>query len=327
MLGQNNSPFSERLATEENGLSINNLNGRLQLLADAKKRALDMVNYIKTSQKGNDKIGAGRPNENNRLATKIENCGSYLAFKYYFTKDEVRLAGAKTCRKALLCPFCARGRASRYAQAYHSRVGHVLSENRLLKPYMVTVTVADGEQLSERFIHLHNSLKQLMQLRRNSFKGQKQCEASKALGGVYSIEVKRGKNSQLWHPHAHAVWLCQDIPDSQKLSKEWKNITGDSYIVDVREIDGFQGLLEVFKYALKFSEMTLHDNWEAFKTLTRKRLVNSFGNLRGVELPETVLDAPIDDDLLPYILYFYRYMKGGYSFVKQEQHEAEGVGL
>ena len=49
------------------------------------------------------------------------------------------------------------------------------------------------------------------------------------------------------------------------------------------EIDGF---LETFKYALKFSDLPLQDNWEAYKTLKGKRLINSFGVLRGVEVPE-----------------------------------------
>jgi len=323
IVGQNNSPFSDSLATEENGLSIDNLQARLDILAGAKSHALDMSNYIKDYQNGNDKLGAGRPTDNNRLATNIATCGNLLVFKHYITKDEVRLAGAKTCRKALLCPFCARGRATRYAQAYHSRVGQVISKNPLLVPYMVTVTVADGEQLHERFTHLHNSLKKMMQLRRDTLKGRKYCEAVKASGGVYSIEVKRGQNSKLWHPHAHAIWLCEEAPNSQKLSQEWKEITGDSFIVDVRPINGFEGLLEVFKYALKFSEMTLADNWEAFKTLSNKRLVNSFGDLRGVELPESVLDAPIEEEDLPFILYFFGYTKGGYTFLKEEKNDVK----
>ena len=52
---------------------------------------------------------------------------------------------------------------------------------------------------------------------------------------------------------------------------------GDSYIVDVREFYGdsvTDGFLEVFKYALKFSDMALAlaDNWEAYETLKGKGL-------------------------------------------------------
>ena len=41
------------------------------------------------------------------------------------------------------------------------------------------------------------------------------------------------------------------------LSREWHEITGDSFIVDVRPIsqdDPVSGFIEVFKYAVKFSD-------------------------------------------------------------------------
>ena len=60
------------------------------------------------------------------------------------------------------------------------------------------------------------------------------------------------------------------------------------------EIDGF---LETFKYALKFSDLELSDNLHAYKTLKGKRLINSFGALRGVEVPEELTDDDLDDDL------------------------------
>ena len=34
------------------------------------------------------------------------------------------------------------------------------------------------------------------------------------------------------------IWLCHEMPDVARLSLEWLEITGDSYIVDVREFYG-----------------------------------------------------------------------------------------
>ena len=51
--GQEKSPFSDSLATEENGLGFENLNQRLQRYAGAKSRALDMADYIKTEEVSN----------------------------------------------------------------------------------------------------------------------------------------------------------------------------------------------------------------------------------------------------------------------------------
>ena len=42
--------------------------------------------------------------------------------------------------------------------------------------------------------------------------------------------------------------------------------------------------MEVFKYAVKFSDLSLDDNWHAAQLLKGKRLLNSFGLFRGVEV-------------------------------------------
>ena len=307
---QEKSPFSDSLATEENGLGFENLNQRLQRYAGAKSRALDMVDYIKTEEVSN--------NETRKLTTKIANCASYLVFKHYYTENRVILHGMKTCREQLLCPFCALRRGAKHVKAYWDKVELVKQSDPNLKLYFVTLTVKDGESLQERYNHLVKAERRYKQQRRDALKGQKFVEYAKALGGVGSVEFKRGKNSGLWHPHMHMIWLCHEAPDAYKLSQEWEGLTGDSFIVDVRPMHGeIDGFLETFKYALKFSDLPLADNWEAFQKLKGKRLINSFGVLRGVEVPEDLTDDDLDEDL-PYMLMLYNYRKGsGYNFVEQ----------
>ena len=307
---QEKSPFSDSLATEENGLGFENLNQRLQRYAGAKSRALDMVDYIKTEEVSN--------NQTRKLTTKIANCASYLVFKHYYTENRVILHGMKTCREQLLCPFCALRRGAKHVKAYWDKVELVKQSDPNLKLYFVTLTVKDGESLQERYNHLVKAERRYKQQRRDALKGQKFVEYAKALGGVGSVEFKRGKNSGLWHPHMHMIWLCHEAPDAYKLSQEWEGLTGDSFIVDVRPMHGeIDGFLETFKYALKFSDLPLADNWEAFQKLKGKRLINSFGVLRGVEVPEDLTDDDLDEDL-PYMLMLYNYRKGsGYNFVEQ----------
>ena len=307
---QEKSPFSDSLATEENGLGFENLDHRLQRYAGAKSRALDMVDYIKTEEVSN--------NQTRKLTTKIANCASYLVFKHYYTENRVILHGMKTCREQLLCPFCALRRGAKHVKAYWDKVELVKQSDPNLKLYFVTLTVKDGESLQERYNHLVKAERRYKQQRRDALKGQKFVEYAKALGGVGSVEFKRGKNSGLWHPHMHMIWLCHEAPDAYKLSQEWEGLTGDSFIVDVRPMHGeIDGFLETFKYALKFSDLPLADNWEAFQKLKGKRLINSFGVLRGVEVPEDLTDDDLDEDL-PYMLMLYNYRKGsGYNFVEQ----------
>lgn len=311
MINENwKSPNSESLAAEENGLGFENLKHRLQRYAGAKSRALDMAEYIKNQVVQNT--------ENRKIYTRLSNCASYLVFKNYYTVDKVILYGMNVCRKQLLCPFCALRRAAKHVKAYWDKVGAVKAADSDLKLFFVTLTVKDGESLLERYNHLVRAERRYKQQRTNALKGQRFVEYAKALGGVGSVEFKRGKNSGLWHPHIHMIWLCHDAPDRNKLSQEWEALTGDSFIVDVRpmygEIDGF---LETFKYALKFSDLPLNDNWEAYKALKGKRLINSFGLLRGVEIPEDLTDDDLEADL-PYMLMLYSYKKRlGYDFVKQ----------
>ena len=114
--------------------------------------------------------------------------------------------------------------------------------------------------------------------------------------------------------HAHDLAMLRSS-DAHQLSREWEALTGDSFIVDVRpmygEIDGF---LETFKYALKFSDLELSDNLHAYKTLKGKRLINSFGALRGVEVPEELTDDDLDDDL-PYMLMLYTHTAKGQATI------------
>ena len=316
MEGQGKSPVSESLAAQETGLGFESLQSRLQRYGAGKQRALDMAEYITDSQPSN-KGNSGRNTEADRLAAKIKSCGSYLLFKHYFRVDEVRLHAMKSCKKHLLCPFCAMRRGAKYLQAYSEKVDAVLHSDSDLKPYMVTLTVKDGESLEERFRHLRNSMQRMIRQRRDALAGKRQhIEFCKALGGVHSVEFKRGKGSGLWHPHVHMVWLCRTAPDSRSLSRDWKEITGDSFIVDVRECYGetmIDGFLEVFKYALKFSDMALADNFHAFQALQKKRLVDSFGNLRGVDVPDDLTDEDIESE--PYMLLLYKFVKGsGYNF-------------
>lgn len=308
------NPLSEGIladSSEQGADGVAALPNRLGRYAVAHQRALQMADYAAN-------LGE------KKLAQKLAHCGHWLVFRHYYTVDTVRLHAADFCKKHLLCPLCAIRRGTKYLKAYMGKLNTVQAENPGLQAYMVTVTVKDGPELLERFQHLRGAMHRMTQARRDYLKApakNRHVEFAKAVGGVHSIEAKRGENSGLWHPHAHMVWLCHEAPDAEKLSREWLGWTGDSFIVDVRpfrQADIASGFAEVFKYALKFSELPLQDNWDAFETLSNKRLVDPFGCLRGVEVSEDFTDDALSDDL-PYMELFYRFFAraGGYSAVKR----------
>jgi hypothetical protein len=119
------------------------------------------------------------------------------------------------------------------------------------------------------------------------------------------------------------VALCEVPPEEGQLSREWHEITGDSFIVDVRPIDQSDlaaGFCEVFKYALKFSDMSPADTFEAFTVLEGKRLIGSAGCFRGVVVPDELVDEPLDG--LPFVQLFYRYLHGAGGYRLQQRAAA-----
>jgi hypothetical protein len=245
-----------------------------------------------------------------RVSATVHACGEWLAFRHYFTVDQVRLHAASFCRKHLLCPLCAIRRGSKALSAYLTRLEVIRTTRSDLRPFLVTLTVRDGEDLGERFRHLHTSQRELW---KRVHRGRGSVLDSVA-GAVWSYEVKRGRGSGLWHPHLHMIALAPEAPDAELLKAEWHEITGDSFIVDVRPInqeDEAAGFMEVFKYALKFSDMDPADTVAAYLELQGKRLIGSSGLFRGVVVPDALTDAPLD--LLPFVELFYRYSGSAYG--------------
>lgn len=256
-----------------------------------------------------------------RVHADLANCATYLVFHQYVTRDELRLAKAFTCKKHLLCPFCARRRAGKAVAKNQDRIIRALTENSRLKAVMVTLTVKNGSDLGERQGHLKKAFKRLLERRRDCLKkGRGRTEFRKVAGAVFSYEFTN--HGEGWHPHMHILALVDTWIDQKALSDEWQDITGDSFIVDVRRIkpnkthetlDITSGLLEVLKYAVKFQDLSTELNWQAYETLKGQRLLDSFGVLRGITEPDNLLDDLIED--LPYLELFYRYSyrKGAYD--------------
>jgi hypothetical protein len=104
--------------------------------------------------------------------------------------------------------------------------------------------------------------------------------------------------------------------DYLALQSEWLKITGDSHVLNVTAAkhldDPAQDFLEVFKYALKFSDLTPAQNLEAFQVIKSTNLLFSAGLFRGVVIPEGNLDEDLQD--LPYVELFYQYLpSSGYN--------------
>lgn len=281
---------------------------RVDRYGKAKYRALDVAEYIGHLARSQPAQGVLKD-----VAHRLASCGDYLVFRHYFTVDKVRLHAAQLCMKHLLCPLCAIRRGSRALKAYLDRWEVIRAEKTALRPFLVTLTVKDGDDLANRFAHLHRSQRELWK-RKQRGRGS---VLDGVVGAVWSYEVKRGSGSGTWHPHLHMIALAESQPCQVQLAQEWKNITLDSHVVDVRPIeqaDPVSGFLEVFKYAVKFSDQEPKDTLACYLALKAKRLIGSAGCFRGVVVPEALTDDEEDLADLPFATLFYRFLAGrGYS--------------
>ena len=215
-------------------------------------------------------------------------------------------------QKHLLCPLCAIRRGAKALAAYLARWEAIKLQNPRLQPYLVTLTVKDGDDLAERFKHLHDSQRELWK-RKQRGRGSVLDDVE---GAVWSYEVKRGSGSGAWHPHLHMIALCEAQPDAQQLATEWHAITGDSFIVDVRPISQDDPRFRLHR-GLQVRRQVQRSGGRRHRSrlgnAQGKRLLASSGCFRGVVVPDELTDDSSDLAGLPYMDMLYRFTRAGYT--------------
>ena len=320
--------ISDSLATDEiqalQSADADQHRNRISRFGLLKHRAKLQEQYLWTQVDFNSDSPSEESIEALKAATKLKECGQFLQFRNYYTVDQIKLVKAHYCNKHLLCPICAGVRAARSMKRYLERIYELMNQKRGLKPVLITLTVKNGEDLEERFKHLRRSFRTLLD-RYNDYKkkGRGFNQFCKIDGAFYSTEYTYNSKTKEWHPHIHIFALLNEWIDQEELSETWHDITLDSYIVDIRRVKktkehGYtKAVAEVCKYALKFSDLSLENTWEAYLSLKGNRLTGCFGSMYGVKLPEKLTDdLPLDD--LPYLELLYRFVFGKKSYYNLE---------
>ena len=117
---------------------IGRLLSRLDRYAVARGRALENLAHLRELQTAEDLT---------RLCASIQECGEYLAFRNFYTKDQVILSAANFCKAHLLCPLCAIRRGAKSLRAYLDRYTAIMNEHPALRLFLVTVTVKTVQTL------------------------------------------------------------------------------------------------------------------------------------------------------------------------------------
>ncbi len=270
-------------------------------------------------------------------------CASLLIFHHYYRLHRHLLRGGITCKQHLLCAPCSLRRSASYAKAYYRAIQHLLKEHADWAPVLITKTIRNSSNLGTLYQEFIKAHAKLILRRRHALQAKKirlktPTIYSAFLGGVGSYEYKRGAFSKLWHPHSHELafirfvdWKITPVREfrwrkvdgkrvqieetvykpleiESRLREEWKQLTGGSWVCDVRMVawsdqgltqndeELFGAVAEVMGYCLKMQEISPDDQVEAYRILRRRRLTYTYGALRNVELPDEAMD---DDDTIP----------------------------
>ncbi len=200
-----------------------------------------------------------------------------------------------------LCPYCAVLRGQRLAD----RVAPLVAG--MQRALLVTLTVKNGPALAERGAHLR---KQVGRLRRGV------VFRTLIAGGIYIEEITHNDRDVTWHPHAHMavdfvgddaeltvlairagmpVAMAERAPDDRRLEfvlrHQWRRLTGDSFIVDVRPLDRGD-LRELCKYTAKLADIVYVPSLvaEFCAYADGRRMVIPFGTCYAVAAELAALD-------------------------------------
>lgn len=213
--------------------------------------------------------------ENRLRSMRIRECCNQVSFRRYLETGDVQLVWANFCKYDRICIACATKRAMRMIKKFKQGIEDHNLYNKKRYYIVLTINHKKEDTLSDLMDRLMLYKERLARAYRNSKRDWQKTKSffNQFDGMVISIEVAH-KGTSWRHPHIN-ILACSDndIPTEEKymrwktnqdLLDERKAITdGTSYIHNIRKItvksDHFtrSGIGEVFKYAIKFSDLTV----------------------------------------------------------------------
>jgi hypothetical protein len=278
---------------------------------------------------GSRQVGVGlqvaeATNEERRLGERIAHCGERLIFRSPNCECDPTarplLVGANLCTHRM-CHHCAKLRSRKLAARVHEMIDR-LRERGITRYALLTLTYRDTETLDGC---VERGWRDFRKLRQRKL-------WDPALGCLATIEIKRGQGSGLWHPHlhvlvarpsctclrdrrlddggptcAHGKLWCPHALNQCCLSDAWREITGGSFVVDIRAVRAEEdrsmagAVREVVKYCTKLTEVSSKerqdgqsDALELHRAIRGRRLLTTTGAFRGLVEPVSA-DELLDD--------------------------------
>lgn len=207
---------------------------------------------------------------------RFDNCGRNAWVLRSLDDPEIYRIACDKC-KDRFCTPC----ASERARSIGACVGE-FAEKRVIR--FITLTLRQSKRgLREDVNRLYAAF---VKLRRRAIWRNTQ------VGGVYFLEMKRRRGGDGWHTHMHILSEGQWLSKSW-LSHAWQEVTGDSYIVDIRLCDSSE---RAAQYVAKYAGKGVHGSCyheplvllEAMRALKGRRLVGKWGEWSALDLDREI---------------------------------------
>ncbi len=252
-----------------------------------------------------------------RRAEKMHQCSRTLFFHDH-GEAGAKLVAGYYCQQWKLCRVCAMRRAVRTLGVLLPKVHKRMMESGARRAFLVTLTTLNGADCGERFTHLQDSNRRMMDRVRKAKQRRAvgepiEYEAQKAVGIYSASEATVNAKTQEWHWHQHQIWITDgDRPSVEMLKAEWYAITGDSFIVHVKELKASarrafhpdqpmseealcRDLVEVCKYPLKPQELRPCDAWTVQASTAGRHFTRTYGALRFDAAETAAIEAETAD--------------------------------
>lgn len=259
------------------------------------------INKLTKSQKNKilllDYIEQHKPHLLRHSAKKrrIRECCNMAVFRKDLESWHKSLMSANFCKYDRICIACATKRAIRMIKRFEQWIANNSLYGKKRYYIVLTIKHTKDDQLKDLMEKLMEAKKVMARKYRNSKRSNHKNKSFFHYfdGMVISIEIShRWKNWR--HPHIN-ILSCSDynIPvdigkyrsanknepskTNEKLKNEWLAITWDSYIHNIRKINVKSNhfttswIGEVFKYAIKFSDLSIPQLAEVMEIQNNKK--------------------------------------------------------
>lgn len=216
-----------------------------------------------------------------KFSSRLQQCRKHAWFVQNHVTKKLRVMSSRC--KLRWCPIC-RDVSRRIVTA---AVDEWLAVQK--HPKMITLTLLHTDDpLQLQIKHLYDSFRKLR--RRAYFQRL-------ITGGVWFFQLKWNPSREEWHPHIHCLVAGAFLPHN-RLKSLWHEITGDSYVVDIRPVKDLQNAsTEVARYATSpadITKMPFEQAIDVYYATKNRRICGSWGTAKKITLKPTPQDDTDD---------------------------------